>query len=406
MSPPADTSNVTRVGLGRDEALLHAGAFLSSVGVLLVAPYLAVYLTRDVGWSATAAGFVIGLSFWFTRVTGLAGGWACRRFRPLVVMHAGNALRIVGYLLLLRTDPPSLTAGLILTGSGAGLYFPAAKDLLIRVVRDPRQLRSLAIRNAAANFGVALGPLVGLAAFHADPRIMFAGAASVFGVLTLSQLTLRLGDGEPRHHGSARVPTMLSLRPLLLVAALDGSAAILLESSFPQVVAHLGKDGVLTALFLANSVAVIALQPLGLRVVTRAGRSALPLGGVAAGLGVLPFAVAGAGLVAWVGGVLLIAVAEVVVTLWLDDRVRHLPHPASVYGRLSLLDGFGGLAGATASSWLAARSVLAIDVFANALWVLAAGFLAAGILVAVLRPRWATPGTSVFRHHEGEQLST
>lgn len=406
MSLPADTPTSAPAGLGRDEALLHAGAFLSSVGVLLVAPYLAVYLTRDIGWSATAAGFVIGLGFWFTRVAGLAGGWACRRVRPLVVMHVGNALRIAGYLLLLRTDPPSIAAGLVLTGTGGGLYFPAAKDLLIRVVSEPRQLRALAIRNAAANVGVALGPLVGLAAFHADPRIMFVGAAGVFLVLTLSQLTLRLGDGETRHPGSARVTTMLSLRPLLLVAAFNGSAAILLESSFPQVVAQGGQDGVLTALFLTNSVAVVMLQPLGLRVVTRAGGWALPLSGMAVGLGMLPFALAGAGLVAWIVGVLFIAVAEVVVTLWIDDRVRHLPHPATVYGRLSLFDGFGGLAGATASSWLAARSVLATDVFANALWVLAAGFLVAGVLVAVFRPRGVVPSTSVSRQHEGEPLST
>ena len=140
-------------GMNREEVLLHAGAFLSSVGVLLVAPYLAVYLTRDLGWSNTAAGFVIGLSFCFTRAAALASGWLCRRVPALTVMHSGNALRIVGYLLLLRDDAASTTAALVLTGAGAGLYFPAAKELLLRVVPEERQLRSLAVRNGAANLG-------------------------------------------------------------------------------------------------------------------------------------------------------------------------------------------------------------------------------------------------------------
>ena len=67
MSGTAQDSAPRLGGMNREEVLLHAGAFLSSVGVLLVAPYLAVYLTRDLGWSNTAAGFVIGLSFCFTR---------------------------------------------------------------------------------------------------------------------------------------------------------------------------------------------------------------------------------------------------------------------------------------------------------------------------------------------------
>lgn len=400
MTRTTKTASSLRSGPGRDEMLLHAGAFLSSIGVLLVAPYLAVYLTRDIGWSATAAGFGVGLGFWFTRVAGLAGGWACRRVPPAVVMHGGNGLRIVGYLLFLDTHPALIVGGLVLTGAGAGLYFPAAKDLLIRVVPEPRQLRSLAIRNAAANLGTALGPLVGLVAFHADPRLMFGTAAGVFLALTLSQLSMRLGDGAPRHPATAAVPTMAFLRPLLLVAAADGVAAILLESAFPQVVASTGTDRMLTAMFLANSVAVILLQPVGLRLVSRSARLALPLGLLAVALGVLPFSLAAAGPAVWVCGVLLIAFAEVVVALWLDDRVRHLPHPASIYGRLSLFDGFGGLLGATVASWLTARTLGAADVLANALWVLAGGYVAAGTAVLLLRPRWADPTTSATPRDE------
>lgn len=403
MSGTAQDSAPRLGGMNREEVLLHAGAFLSSVGVLLVAPYLAVYLTRDLGWSNTAAGFVIGLSFCFTRAAGLASGWLCRRVPALTVMHSGNALRIVGYLLLLRDDATSTTAALVLTGAGAGLYFPAAKELLLRVVPEERQLRSLAVRNGAANLGAALGPLAGLLALHYDPRLMFVAAAAVFLSLTLSQLTMAgaRSIAPPATGGAA--PTLRLLRPLLVIAVVDGTAAILLESSLPQVVAGSGNNSALTFVFLANSIAVILLQPFALWTVGRGSRMVLPVAGAAMALGVLPFSLATSSVALWVGGAVAIAVAEVLVVLWLDDQVRHLPSPATAYGYLSLGDGLGGLGGATVSSWLVARTTGTGAVFANSLWVLAAGFLAAGALATVLPRHRAGPGTEVGNEQATER---
>lgn len=128
---------------------------------------------------------------------------------------------------------------------------------------------------------------------------------------------------------------------------------------------------------------------------------ALPVAGAAMALGVLPFSLATSSVALWVGGAVAIAVAEVLVVLWLDDQVRHLPSPATAYGYLSLGDGLGGLAGATVSSWLVTTTTGTGAVFANSLWVLAAGFLAAGALATVLPRHRAGPGTEV----ENEQAT-
>ena len=94
-------------------------------------------------------------------------------------------------------------------------------------------------------------------------------------------------------------------------------------------------NSALTFVFLANSIAVILLQPFALWTVGRGRRMALPVAGAAMALGVLPFSLATSSVALWVGGAVAIAVAEVLVVLWLDDQVRHLPSPATAYGYLS-----------------------------------------------------------------------
>ena len=141
--------------------VLLIAAFVSSVGVFLVVPYLGLYLRDTAGLSSATVGLLLGLNYWGTRVSGLAAGALVHRWGMRPVMLLGNLLRVAGYLLLLGDSLAQVTCAVLLIGIGAGVFFPVAKACLLRVVDEEHQLKAIAARNMCANTGVALGPCRG-----------------------------------------------------------------------------------------------------------------------------------------------------------------------------------------------------------------------------------------------------
>lgn len=375
--------------------VLLFGAFVSCVGVLFVAPYLSLYLHERAGLSATTVGLLLGLSYWATRVSGIVAGALTNRLGPRAVMLLGNGLRTGGYLLLITDSVPLLAAALLIVGVGSGIFFPVSKGYLLRLVDEEHQLRAIAVRNVFANAGVAVGPLAGLLVFVQGPGLLFTLAAGIFGVLTVLLLRLpRVVEDTPvpRYwRAAARLAVRRSVVLVMLATALLGLAIVQLESAFPMLVARGPSTALVSALFLVNALVVIVAQPVMVKAV-----SALSSRGSMAG-GFALFAVSYAVLSVpsglwplWLAAVVVFSLAEVWVSLWIDDRVRRegAEEATTIYGVSGVSDACGGLGGAFLGTVLVGTGTGALPGLDSAYWLL--GLL---VLLAVAG-MWAAVPTS------------
>lgn len=377
--------------------VLLLGAFTSSVGVLFVAPYLSIHLYRSGGLSAAAVGVILGLSYWSTRASGLAAGALADRIGQRRVMLFGNGLRAVGYLLLTGQSVAQIVVAVLLVGTGSGLFFPVSKAHLLHLVDEKHQLNAIAARNVFANAGVAIGPLLGMVVFATGPWLLFVSAAAAFGALTL--LLLRLP--EVRHGGAAshywrNAARMLGRRSIVLIilaTTVLGLAIVQLESAFPLLVGEKGGTTALAGvLFLVNAIVVIVAQPVMVKVVTRLSvRQSLTGGFVLFASSFALLATPSSLWPLWLAGIVVFSLAEVWVSLWIDDRVREegQHEAATIYGFSGLGDAFGGLGGALLGTALVGWDSGPLPGFSSAYWTLGALLLISTLGVQALVPRAA-----------------
>ncbi|WP_181799606.1 MFS transporter [Kitasatospora acidiphila] len=377
----------------RPVLVLLLASFISSVGVLLFAPYLALYLHRDEGLPAGLAGIVLGLSYWSTRAVGLVAGGLADRFGPVRVMVAGNAVRAVGVLLLTGTSPLQITLAVLLVGGGAGLFFPISKACLLRLVDSESQLKALAARNVCANAGVAIGPLAGMAVFAHGPALLLDAAAVVFGGLTLVLLVVPEGPRRPAGvsywSSVARVLASRTVIVAVLATTVLGAAIVQLESAFP-LLAGQGAPATVGILFLVNAGMVIVAQPALVKAVARFSARSSMSGGLLCFAVSFAVAAAAGGRWLWLAAaVVVFSIAEVWVSLWIDDLVRRegADNAATIYGISGLGDAFGGLAGAMVGGVLVAADSGLVPGVRNSYWLLGAAVLVAMAIGQLLLPR-------------------
>lgn len=373
------------------------GAFLSSVGVFLVVPYLAIYLRDTATLSAATVGLLLGLNYWSTRISGMAAGALAHRWGMRRTMLLGNLLRAVGYLLLLGETSAQATCAVLLIGTGAGVYFPVAKACLLHVVDDVHQLKAIAIRNMCANTGVALGPLIGMLVFVHGPEALFVLATVAFGALNVLLLRMRLprtadrAESAPSYWHSAAA--LAVRRPVVVIVAattLLGLAIVQLDSTFPLLASRGPSTWLTGALFVINAVLVIVVQTSVAKAVAAMGNR------IAFGAGYALFATSFALLSApaslwflWLVAVGVFSVAEVSVSLWIDNGVRTqgADQAATIYGLAGVGDAFGGLAGAMLGASLVGSAPAATSADGwSGYWALAPLLMAVVLALAPLLP--------------------
>jgi DHA1 family multidrug resistance protein-like MFS transporter len=299
----------------------------------------------------------------------------------------------------------------LLIGIGAGVFFPVAKACLLRVVDEEHQLKAIAARNMCANTGVALGPLVGMLVFVQGPQGLFLLAAGAFGALNVLLLRLRLPQrqdgGEPAPAYWRNAAALAVRRPVVLVTAattLLGVAVVQLESTFPLLVARGPSTWLAGALFLINALLVIVVQPPVMKVVAGGGARPVFVAGFALfAASFVLLSAPGSLWPVWLVAVGVFSVAEVGVSLWIDDRVRAqgADDATTVYGLSGVGDACGGLAGAfLGASLIGDAHSSSADVWSG-YWALAPMLMAAVLALGPLLP--ATPRTRRSRatRHEG-----
>jgi MFS family permease len=305
----------------RPSRLLMVNQFAINTGFYMLMPYLAGYLAGPLGLAAWAIGLVLGVRNFAQQGMFLLGGTLADRlgYKPLIV--TGCLLRTGGFALLAFADSlPALLLASAATGFAGALFNPAVRAYLAEDSAR-RRVEAFAVFNVFYQAGILFGPIVGLALMALDFRATAAGAAAVFGLLTLAQLR-----ALPQHRAEPKTASVLddwrvvlANRPFLLFAtAMIGCSVLAFQVylALPmQATRIVGADSatvLMTAVFVVSGVIAIAGQ---LRITRwfgqRWGRAhSLPLGMAILAAAFVPLLlVPGTGLGVWpaVGALLLTA---------------------------------------------------------------------------------------------------
>ncbi|QOD45194.1 MFS transporter [Clavibacter zhangzhiyongii] len=173
-------------------AVLLGSQLVFNVGFYAVVPFLATVMRDDLGLGALAIGVVLGARTFSQQGLFLLGGMLADRYGPRLLITAGCAVRVAGYLgLALAADLPGFLLGAILTGLGGALFSPAlqslvaAADLRARETRRPGRPSLFAALVLVGEVGAATGPLVGAALLghgFATTALSAAGLFTAVGV--------------------------------------------------------------------------------------------------------------------------------------------------------------------------------------------------------------------------------
>ena len=194
-------------GLPREVWLL-AGALLVNRAGTMVLPFLSLYLTRDLGLTAAAAGIIIG-SFGLGAMAGsFIGGWFSDRVDPVRVQLLSLFASGIGFLAFTQIERfAALSAGVFVLATISEAFRPALMAAVAHRSSPEIKARAFALIRLAANLGMAVGPAAaGLLAAYGYVWI-FVGdavtcwAAAVMLIATLSKTIPELVTDNPQDRG-------------------------------------------------------------------------------------------------------------------------------------------------------------------------------------------------------------
>ena len=158
-------------GLPREVWLLFATNLINRAG-MMVLPFLVLYLTRELGFSAARAGSMLAVYGASAIVFGPIGGRLSDRVGALPVMRV--ALIASGSVLLLFPLAKSFMAVAAMTVLWAGcgeMFRPASLAAITHVVAPDQRKQAFALNRLAINLGMSIGPALGgflaTVSFHA-----------------------------------------------------------------------------------------------------------------------------------------------------------------------------------------------------------------------------------------------
>jgi len=148
-------------GLPREAWLLSAANLVNRAGMMIL-PFLVLYLTRELGFSAGRAGFILALYGVTAIVAAPIAGRLCDTIGPLPVMR--GSLLSSGLVLLLFPFARSFAAVAAVTivwSACAEMFRPASLAAMTGVVPPAQRKAAFALNRLAINLGMSVGPALG-----------------------------------------------------------------------------------------------------------------------------------------------------------------------------------------------------------------------------------------------------
>ena len=366
------------------------------------------FAVLGLGGSATDVGVVLACRTLPTVAFLLAGGVIADRLSPRTVMVAADLSRLVtqglmaALLIAGAAEVWSVALLAALTGAGTGFFNPASTGVLPAVVAPERLQQANGLRATVMSGGEIVGPaLAGVIVAAAGAGWALAVDAATFAVSALFLARLRLPARTAREPASfladlregwdefrarrwvwtfvlaAGLINLLwgawsALGPVVADRELGGAAA------WGTVLAAMGVGA------LAGSVLAVRARPRRPLVIVfgTLGLSALPLGALAAGVGVGVLAAAAllAGLSLMLGN-----------SVWESTLQRHIP--TASLSRVAAYDWFGSLAFQPVGLLLWGPVAAAIGL-EPALWAAFGLFLAVNVALLSLPDTWRLRATA------------
>jgi MFS family permease len=280
---------------------LWTGVLINRLGSLVL-PFLAIYLTGELDFTAAQAGAVVAAYGLGAVLAGPLGGALADRAgrRPALVggLLAGGASML---LLGACRRPGEVTAAAFLLGVAGELYRPAFFAAVADVVPSADRPRAYGLLYWVLNVGFAVAvPAAGLLATY-SPRLLFAidaGSTFAFALLLWRRLpeTLPAQDrGGPGIAGGTMLGPLRDPKFLALQLPFFATALVLMQSQMALSI-DLTSRGISPAgfgmLLSFNGILIVAAQPFVLPLVGRVARSAALAAGallIGAGFGLHAF---------------------------------------------------------------------------------------------------------------------
>ncbi|SHF09477.1 MFS transporter [Vibrio gazogenes] len=327
---------------------------LSNVGIFMVIPFLAIYLTSIDTITTVEVGTIIGIAFWFQRAGSLLGGVISDTFSSKSTMLIGLLVRIPGYLMLgYVVDFYLLTLSCSLIGLGSSIYLPAAKSSLVSKVDELDKVNALSLRMICSNVGVAVGPVIGLFIFESSPEILFNTVGAIFTILFffncyIEPTKIKKSDSKltfKDFHSLCKRREMISISIIMCIFMI---AYMQLEVTIPLFAKEALDNSAASLVFIVNAISVVLLQlPISKWACHEDRGKVLCIGGITFLISFIVISEVETSLTLLLFAVVLFTLGEIIFSIRLDYDATNIDKNlvASSFGILSLAGAFGGLIG-------------------------------------------------------------
>ncbi|MFN0151205.1 MAG: MDR family MFS transporter [bacterium] len=210
-------------GLPRGVWILFAVTLVNRMGTMVL-PFLVLYLTRDVGFSAARAGLVLAVYGIGALCAAPLAGRLCDRYgAPRVMTLSLVSGAVVFFLFPFAHSWWSILAASAALAIASEGFRPASLSIVASIVEPSDLKRAFAAIRLAINLGMSIGPAIGgflaTASFHW--LFVLDGATALAAAIVLFVWPIRVPPhaGAPRDAGAAHDNAPATVSPPLRSAA-------------------------------------------------------------------------------------------------------------------------------------------------------------------------------------------
>ena len=286
-------------GLPRASYLIALATFINRAGVM-VRPFLMLYLTKSLGFSDAAAGWIIALYGATVLVAAPLSGWLTDRLGARVVLRSSLMLAALAMLAYpLAHGIAGIAAATVVFALFNEMPRPALMTLVAEVAPVRLRKQAFVLSRLAINLGLSIGPAIGgqLAQHSYVALFLVDAGASLAAALVLLRMQLPAAAAQSRPTGSA-LSLLASDRALLIFFAATVLNAMVFFQHESTMSLFMTRDLNLTEnayglMFTLNTLLIVFLEvELNTRLAHWSHRRSLVVGAflVSVGFGSLVFA--------------------------------------------------------------------------------------------------------------------
>ncbi|MCI0417447.1 MFS transporter [bacterium] len=282
---------------------LSFATFVNRAGSMVL-PFLLIYLTHHLGFTAARAGFVLALYGIGALITAPAAGFLCDRYGSVRIIKTSlfaNGILLLG-LPFIR-DPLFVTIAVFVLAIVAEMLRPASMAAVTQFVTPQQRKTAYALSRLAINLGMSIGPAAGgfLAAVSYSLLFWIDGATAILAGILLVFAALpnpkRTESTESSEHKLQASFILNDSRFVVFLVSTIPIAFVFFQHIFAMplyMIRDLGMtEKVYGLMFTLNTLLIVALElPINLTTTHWSSRKALVLGTMlcALGFGALAFA--------------------------------------------------------------------------------------------------------------------